>query len=43
VQWFVFENEMTVSRDQLRVIANLFRMNTRPLQDLHGRRIAANE
>jgi carbonic anhydrase len=42
-RWFVFEDEVSISRAQLRVFADLFRMNTRPLQDLHGRRIAANE
>jgi carbonic anhydrase len=43
VQWFVFENDISISREQLRAFTNLFRMNTRPLQDLHGRRIEANE
>jgi carbonic anhydrase len=43
VQWFVFEQEMSLSRDQLRAYAALFRMNTRALQEAHGRRIEANE
>jgi carbonic anhydrase len=43
VRWFVFEEELTVSREQLRTYAALFRMNSRPLQDAHGRRIEANE
>ena len=43
VRWFVFEDELTVSRDQLRTYTSLFRMNSRPLQDPHGRRIEANE
>jgi carbonic anhydrase len=43
VQWFVFENDVSISRDQLRAFANLFRMNTRPLQNLNGRRIGTNE
>jgi carbonic anhydrase len=43
VAWFVFENDISISRDQLRAFTYLFRMNTRPLQDLHGRRIEANE
>jgi carbonic anhydrase len=43
VSWFIFENDISISREQLRAFANLFRMNTRPLQDLHGRRIQANE
>jgi carbonic anhydrase len=43
VRWFVFEQELSISRDQLRAFANLFKVNTRPLQDAHGRRIEANE
>lgn len=43
VHWFVFEQELTVSRDQLRAYTPIFRMNSRPLQDTHGRRIEANE
>jgi carbonic anhydrase len=43
VRWFVMENDMTLSRDQLRAFAALFKVNSRPLQDLHGRRIEADE
>jgi carbonic anhydrase len=43
VRWFVYEDELTISRDQLRTYTSLFRMNSRPLQDLHGRSIEANE
>ncbi len=43
VRWFVFEQELSLSRDQLRYFAALFKMNTRPLQELHGRRIEADE
>ena len=43
VRWFVFENEITLSLEQLRAFMMLFRMNSRPLQDAHGRRIEANE
>ncbi len=43
VRWYVFEQEMTLSRDQLRAFAALFKINSRPLQDPHGRRIEANE
>jgi carbonic anhydrase len=43
VHWFVFEQELSVSRDQLRTFAAMFRMNTRALQEPHGRRIEANE
>jgi carbonic anhydrase len=43
VRWFVFENEISLSLDQLRAFTMLFRMNSRPLEDPHGRRIEANE
>jgi carbonic anhydrase len=43
VRWFVFENEITISLDQVRAFTYLFKMNSRPLQDTHGRRIEANE
>jgi carbonic anhydrase len=43
VRWFVFEQELSVSRAQLRAFVALFRMNTRGLQDAHGRRIEANK
>lgn len=43
VRWFVFENEIGISLDQLRMFTYLFRLDSRPLQDTHGRRIEANE
>jgi carbonic anhydrase len=43
VRWFVFEQELSLSRDQLRAFANLYKVNTRSAQDAHGRRIEANE
>ncbi len=43
VRWFVLEEEVTLSRDQLQAFAALFKVNSRPLQDPHGRRIEANE
>jgi carbonic anhydrase len=43
VRWFVMEQDMTVSRSQLNAFAAIFKMNTRPLQELHGRRIEADE
>lgn len=43
VRWFVFQQDMAVSREQLRAFAALFRVNSRPLQDTHGRRIEADE
>jgi carbonic anhydrase len=43
VQWFVFEDDLSMSRTQLQAFTKLFRMNTRPIQDPHGRKIEANE
>jgi carbonic anhydrase len=43
VRWFVFEQDLSMSREQLRMFTSIFRMNTRPVQDPHGRRIEANE
>ncbi|SPE22786.1 putative Carbonic anhydrase [Candidatus Sulfotelmatomonas gaucii] len=43
VEWYVFENDVSMSRTQLQSFTNLFRMNTRPIQDAHGRRIEASE
>jgi carbonic anhydrase len=43
VRWFVFEQELGMSREQLRAFSILYKMNSRPLQDPHGRRIEANE
>jgi hypothetical protein len=34
---------MTLSRGQLRAFANLFKVNSRALQGVHGRRIEADE
>jgi carbonic anhydrase len=43
VRWFVFEQDLSISRSQMRDFTNLFKMNTRPIQDPHGRKIEANE
>lgn len=43
VRWFVFEEDLSMSRTQMRAFSDLFKMNTRPIQDPHGRRIEANE
>ena len=43
VRWFLFEDVLSMSRAQLRAFTAIFPMNSRPLQDLHGRRIEANE
>jgi len=43
VRWFIFEQDMTISRDQLRAFGALYKINSRQLQDAHGRRIEADE
>ena len=43
VRWFVFQQQVSLSRDQLRAFANLYKVNTRPMQDPHGRKIEANQ
>ncbi len=43
VQWFVFEQEKELSREQLRAFAALYKFNARPLQNPHGRKIEASE
>lgn len=43
VRWIVYENDLSLSLEQLRAFTILYRMNSRPLQDAHGRRIEANE
>jgi len=43
VRWFVFEQDLSLSREQMRAFTNLFKLNTRPIQDLHGRKVEANE
>lgn len=43
VQWYIFEQELGVSRTQLRTFSNMFKMDTREPQDPHGRKILAHE
>ena len=43
VRWLVLENPVTISRRQLSTFVSIFKMNTRPLQDLRGRQIEASE
>lgn len=43
VHWFVFEQVLAVSREQLKQFSQLYKQNSRSLQDPHGRRIEANE
>jgi carbonic anhydrase len=39
----VLEQELTISREQLNQFAKRFRIDSRELQDPHGRKIEANE
>jgi carbonic anhydrase len=43
VQWFVLENDVQLSRDQLRSFGALYKVNSRTLQPTHGRKIEANQ
>ncbi|HWG20831.1 MAG TPA: carbonic anhydrase family protein [Terracidiphilus sp.] len=43
VRWFVLEQDLAISREQLRQFAQIYRINSRPIQETHGRRIEANE
>jgi len=43
VHWFVFEQPLSVSREQLRKFAALYKVNSRPLQDIGKRKIEADE
>lgn len=43
VQWYVYETPLPISLRQLNAFVAIFRMNTRPLQEMRGRRIQANE
>ncbi len=43
VVWLVLVQNIPISREQLRQFAQLYKLNSRPLQDAHGRKIAANE
>ena len=43
VRWFVMEQQMELSRDQLRAFGALYKVNSRMLQSPHGRKIEASE
>ncbi len=43
VRWFGFEQQLELSRDQLRSFAALYKVNSRLQQPTHGRRIEASE
>jgi carbonic anhydrase len=43
VSWFVYQQKISMSRSQYNAFANLYKMNSRPTQDLHGRKIEDKE
>ena len=43
VHWIVFEQEVELSRDQLKAFAAIYKVNSRMVQPSHGRKIEANE
>jgi len=43
VRWFVMEQQVEISRTQLRSFAALYKVNSRMLQTAHGRKIEASE
>lgn len=43
VSWYIFQQKVSISRSQYNAFAAIYRMNTRPTQDLHGRKIEADE
>jgi len=43
VQWFIFQQQVELSRDQLRSFTALYKVNSRLEQPTHGRRIEASE
>jgi len=43
VRWIVYQDPLTISLSQVRAFDRLFHINSRQLQDTHGRRIEANE
>lgn len=43
VRWFVFEEPVTISREQLLAFTGMFPVASRPLQEPHGRRVEASE
>jgi carbonic anhydrase len=43
VRWYIYQDVLGMSNSQLQAFTSLFRVNSRPLQDTHGRKIEANE
>jgi carbonic anhydrase len=43
VRWYVLEQDLPISREQLHYYGQLYKVDSRPIQDAHGRKIEANE
>jgi carbonic anhydrase len=43
VRWFVFKQQVEISRDQLKAFGAIYKVNSRTIQDTHGRKIEASE
>jgi carbonic anhydrase len=43
VRWLVMQQPVSISREELRQFSAIYRLNSRPLQDAHGRKIEAEE
>jgi carbonic anhydrase len=43
VKWLIFQQNMSISREQLKAFAAIYPVNSRPLQDLHGRKIESSQ
>lgn len=43
VKWLIFQQNMPISREQLKAFGAIYPVNSRPLQDLHGRKIESSQ
>lgn len=43
VRWYVYQEPIAISPAQIKAFQTLFRVNSRPLQEVHGRKIEASE
>ena len=43
VRWFVFKQQVEISRDQLKAFGAIYKVNSRTIHDTHGRKIEASE
>jgi carbonic anhydrase len=43
VRWFIYKDEVSISRAQFKLFSQIYRLNSRPVQEAHGRHIEASE